>query len=233
MEETKKRELFTQGLQIRENESSEEDAVIEGVAIVAEVETVLYEEPNFREIEVIDASALDMDFFATQDIKLNLLHERLQSLARSNKGVGTLEYEIRGNELAFRAPAPKCDLGAQAVALIRNKTYTGCSFEFWPNVCEYSERIGADGKREYVCRIKSFEYVTAFTIAMDPAYKQTSINAREAYLAQHKNEDSVAAEEPNDSYDAVMKREREREARIREIELSELTYNSLSRYNSK
>ena len=38
---------------------------------------------------------------------------------------------------------------------------------------------GADGKDEVIIRHKSFEFLSALTIGMDPAYKQTSVNARE------------------------------------------------------
>jgi phage head maturation protease len=38
---------------------------------------------------------------------------------------------------------------------------------------------GADGKDDVIIRHKSFEFLSALTIGMDPAYKQTSVNARE------------------------------------------------------
>jgi hypothetical protein len=38
---------------------------------------------------------------------------------------------------------------------------------------------GADGKDEVIIRHKSFEFLSALTIGMDPAYRQTSVNARE------------------------------------------------------
>ena len=44
---------------------------------------------------------------------------------------------------------------------------------------EVERTKGADGKDEVIIRHKSFEYLSALTIGMDPAYKQTSVNARE------------------------------------------------------
>ena len=38
---------------------------------------------------------------------------------------------------------------------------------------------GTDGKDEVIIRHKSFEFLSALTIGMDPAYRQTSVNARE------------------------------------------------------
>ena len=182
-----KREGFTAG-GVHLREDGEKANIIEGLAIVVNQETVLFEGSDWREIEVIDPSCLNAEFLAAQDIKLNLLHERRDSFARTpNLHVFTGE-----DGLHFDTEAPDCDLGQRAKALIGNGTYTGCSFEFYAKDYTVSERTAADGKTEYVIRHTAFEKITALTIAMDPAYEQTSVKAREIYLAEHP--DSQAAE---------------------------------------
>ena len=175
-----KREVFTAG-GVHLREDGEKDNIIDGVAIVVNQETVLYEGKDFREIEVIDPSCLAEDFLREQDIKLNLLHERRDTFARTPN----LHVFAGEDGLHFDTEAPDCDLGQRAKALIGNGTYTGCSFEFYPKDYTVSERTAADGKTEYVIRHTAFEKITAITIAMDPAYKQTSVNAREIYIAEH------------------------------------------------
>jgi phage head maturation protease len=63
--------------------------------------------------------------------------------------------------------------------MVRRGDYSGCSFEFYPKDYEVERTKGADGKDEVIIRHKSFEFLSALTIGMDPAYKQTSVNARE------------------------------------------------------
>ena len=181
------REVFTPG-GVHLREDGEQDNIIEGVAIVVNKETVLSEHSDWREVEVIDPSCLNAEFLAAQDIKLNLLHERKDSFARTPN----LHVFAREDGLHFETEIPDCDLGKRAKALIGNGTYTGCSFEFKPKDYTISERTAADGKTEYVIRHKAFAKIAALTIAMDPSYEQTTVNAREIYLAEHP--DSQAAE---------------------------------------
>jgi phage head maturation protease len=63
--------------------------------------------------------------------------------------------------------------------MVRRGDYSGCSFEFYPKDYEVERTKGADGKDEVTIRHKSFEFLSALTIGMDPAYRQTTVNARE------------------------------------------------------
>ena len=83
---SEKREVFCAG-QLSVRESGEGAKVIEGVAIVTEQETVLWEGSDYREIEVIAQSCIAPDFIATQDMTLNLLHNRDESFARTPKSL--------------------------------------------------------------------------------------------------------------------------------------------------
>jgi phage head maturation protease len=44
---------------------------------------------------------------------------------------------------------------------------------------DVERKEGKEGKADVTIRHKKFEFLSALTIGMDPAYKQTSVNARE------------------------------------------------------
>ena len=178
---TEKREYYSAG-QFLIRESEDKGKTIEGVAIVTEQETVLWEGSDYREIEVIAQSCIAPDFIAKQDMTINLLHNRDESFARTPN---SLRVESREDGLHFEADVPDCDLGKRAQALTANGTYKGCSFEFYPKDYEVSERKAADGKTEYVIRHTAFEKIVALTLAMNPAYPTTSVGVRELYREQH------------------------------------------------
>ena len=224
-----KREVFIPtGVSVREGDDSR---IIEGVAIVTNAETILYEGSDWREIEVIDPSCLDDKFLSQQDMKLNLLHERELTIARCNKGAGNMTYEVREDGLHFVAgPLGDFDLANRALELVKSGVYSGCSFEFYPQDYEVTEREGKDGKEEYIIRHKAFRAIDALTIAMAPAYPQTSVNAREIYREQHPitNTDEPDAEQQKREAEAQVKAKREqleRDARIAQIRREVNTHN--------
>lgn len=176
---TQKRELFIPGC-LSMREEGKEDC-IEGVAIVCDKETVLYEGSDWREIEVIDKNCIREDFIKGQDIKINALHDRSLTFGRVG---GNLTVEPREDGLAFRCTGTS-EKFKETRALINDGVYTGCSFEFYPKDYTVTEREGTDGKTEYVIRHTDFAAIDALTVAMQPAYKQTSVNAREMYREQH------------------------------------------------
>ena len=207
---TEKREHYSAGkFSVREGE--DKGKVIEGVAIVTEQETVLWEGSDYREIEVIAQSCIAPDFIAKQDMAINLLHNRDESFARTPI---SLRVESRKDGLHFEADVPDCDLGKRAQALTENGTYQGCSFEFYPKDYEVSERKAADGKTEYVIRHTAFERVTALTLAMNPAYPTTSVGVRELYREQHPDNNL----EEEQQREAAAKKQREQEELHREID---------------
>lgn len=206
------RELYTESaLAIRE---SEKMPVINGVAIVTNKRTVLWEGDTYREVEIVEPSCIDKAFIDAQDIKLNLYHDRQKSIARTPK---SLRVEPREDGLHFEADIPDCDLGKQAKALIDNGTIRGCSFEFYPKNYITTEELGADGKKEYVIRHTEFKKITALTLALDPAYKQTSVSVRELFEEQHPVEEPSQEEREADKQAAEQAAQAEKEAKAREI----------------
>ncbi len=177
------------GVEVREGEG--ESRVLRGKAVCFNEVTTLWDGKYFVEKEIISPSCITEEFLREQDVKLDLLHNRNESIARNNKGVGTLKFELRADGLYWEAEMPKCDLGDRALELVRNKTYTGCSFEFYPE--EYTEAVTtlADGREEVTITHTKFRSLSALTIALDPAYQGTSVNEREQY---EKRENDHAAE---------------------------------------
>lgn len=181
--DAKKREIRTIDCQlaVREAEGSQEgeSRTITGRAIVFNAESEVLDDWGERFREVILPEAVTMEFLNTQDVKMNMLHERELTVARCNKGVGSLRMAVDEQGVTFEFEAPKCDIGDRCLEMVRRGDYSGCSFEFYPKDYEVQRTKGADGKDEVLIRHKSFEYLSALTIGMDPAYRQTSVNARE------------------------------------------------------
>ena len=165
---------------VREDGTKEPSRTIYGRAIVFN-KVFEYEDywgDKYR--ETIKPSACTKEFFETQDVKLNLLHKRDMSIARSNCGVGNLRISVNNEGVDFEFEAPNCDLGDRALELVRNGVYSGCSFEFAPKDYECN-KLMENGVTVYEIDHTAFEKVTAFTIAMDPAYKETTVDCRERY----------------------------------------------------
>ena len=225
---------------VREDGTKEPSRTIYGRAIVFN-KVFEYEDywgDKYR--ETIKPSACTKEFLESQDIKLNLLHKREMSIARSNCGVGNLSYSVSDEGVDFEFEAPNCDLGDRALEMVRSGVYTGCSFEFYPKDYECKKKEEG-GKTVYEINHTGFEKLTAFTIAMDPAYKETTVDCRERYevsapaatvLGSSASEPSTTAA-PADTTDqaaresARISQSREIAALQREI-LYENEYNSIT-----
>jgi len=155
-----------------------ESRTITGTAIVFDVESEVLDDWGYRFREVIKPEACTMEFLNSQDIKMNMLHDRDLTLARCNKGTGSLRLSVDERGVNFEFEAPMCDIGDRCLEMVRRGDYSGCSFEFWPEDYDVEER---EGGKDVKITHKKFRAITALTIGMDPAYKQTSVNARELF----------------------------------------------------
>lgn len=163
----------------REDGTQEESRTITGTAIVFNKESQVLD-PNWDPfVEVIAPSAATKEFLDTQDIKLNLLHDRDSTIGRCKNGQGNLKLTVDEKGVNFEIDVPECDLGDRALALVRAGVYSGCSFEFYPKDYTIEEVKDSNGDSLTKVTHTAFESISAFTIAMDPAYEQTTVNARE------------------------------------------------------
>ena len=235
--DAKKREIRTVDCQlaIREAQGGQEgeSRTITGTAIVFNAESEVLDDWGERFREVILPSAATMEFLNRCDIKMNMLHDRDLTIARCNQGKGSMRLSVDERGVHFEFEAPKCDLGDRCLEMVRRGDYSGCSFEFYPKDYEVERTKGADGKDEVKIIHKEFEFISALTIGMDPAYRQTTVNARELSKPQETEEEKAArekAEREERELEEQAQRQREEIAmrnyfhRKRTIELEKYSY---------
>ena len=225
--DAKKREVrtFDCQLSVREAEGGQagDSRTITGTAIVFNAESEVLDDWGERFREVILPEAATMEFLNSQDIKMNMLHDRQLTVARANKGVGSLKLSVDERGVHFEFEAPKCDIGDRCLEMVRRGDYSGCSFEFYPKDYDV-ERNGNDVKITH----RSFEFISALTIGLDPAYRQTSVNAREVGVPQETEEEKKAreAKEAADKAKAEQEKadaaEREYKYRQRKLQLNSI-----------
>lgn len=145
---------------------------ISGIAVVTE--SWSKDLGGFREI--IRKGALTEDLIARSDVMLNMDHDPSKVLARSKFGSGSLRLFITERGLEFQTECPDTQLGHDCMELLRRGDYSQCSFCF---------TIGTDGENWYrnesgeLCReITSFDRLYDVSIVYDPAYDDTSVDAR-------------------------------------------------------
>ena len=200
-----------------------ESRTITGTAIVFDAESEVLDDWGYRFREVIKPEACTMEFLNSQDIKMNMLHDRDLTLARCNKGQGSMRLSVDEKGVNFEFEAPKCDIGDRCLEMVRRGDYSGCSFEFYPKDYDV-ERNGNDVKITH----RSFEFISALTIGLDPAYRQTSVNAREVGVPQETEEEKKAreAKEAADKAKAEQEKadaaEREYKYRQRKLQLNSI-----------
>ena len=222
--DAKKREIrsIECQLSVREadgNAQGIESRTIVGRAIVFNTESEVLDDWGMRFREVILPEACKKEWLDTQDIKMNMLHDRQLTIARCNKGTGSLRLSVDRRGVTFEFEAPKCDIGDRCLEMVRRGDYSGCSFEFYPQDYEKEVREGSD--EEMLITHKKFRALTALTIGMDPAYTATTVNARELYEStpqgKAKRDAAEAAErEAREKAEREAQEAREREEREKE-----------------
>ena len=204
---TQKRELFQpSAISVREGEGEEQ--YIEGDSIMCGVETILYEDEDFREVEIIDASCITPEFINAQNMFLNAEHNRAKTFGRQG---ANLEVFPKADRLSMRCKGTSNDF-KETRAKINDGVYTGMSFEFWPDQYVTEKRSGADKKTEYCVRHTKFRAIGALTVALQPAYPTTSIGVREMYREAHPEDDPQARQKQLEAEAEKQKREAEEKA---------------------
>ena len=197
-----------------------ESRTITGTAIVFDAESEVLDDWGYRFREVIKPEACTMEFLNTQDIKMNMLHDRQLTIARANKGKGSLRLSVDDKGVNFEFEAPKCDIGDRCLEMVRRGDYSGCSFEFYPEDYDVEER---EGGKDVKITHKKFRALTALTIGMDPAYRQTSVNARElqeqtdTFKARKAEEEKEKNREEREKQERIKREQRERIAHLQNL----------------
>ena len=184
---TKRTIALIADLKLREAPDGGESRVIEGYVLKFGVRSRLLCDWWDYYYEVLEPGCVTREMLDAQDIKLTMFHDRQLILARSNKGVGTLSYEVDEIGVKFWAEMPHTVDGDKALELVQRGDIAGCSFCYSTdeqdseNAVSY-ERINekADNGDDILVRhVKRIDAVYDFTLAADPAYEQTSVTKRE------------------------------------------------------
>lgn len=188
----KKRTIaIVSGLRIREATDGAESRTIEGYALKFGVRSRLLCDWWNNYYEVLEPGCVTREMLDKQDIKLTMFHNRQLVLARSNKGNGTLSYEVDKVGVKFWAEMPHTVDGDKALELVSRGDIAGCSFIYSTdeddseNAVSY-ERLdekGDDGEDILLRHVKRIDNVYDFTITTDPAYEQTDVSKREVEAA--------------------------------------------------
>ena len=216
----KKRTIaIVSGLRIREATDGAESRTIEGYALKFGVRSRLLCDWWNNYYEVLEPGCVTREMLDKQDIKLTMFHDRQLVLARSNKGNGTLSYEVDNVGVKFWAEMPHTVDGDKALELVSRGDIAGCSFIYSTdegdseNAVSY-ERLdekGDDGEDILLRHVKRIDNVYDFTITTDPAYEQTDVSKREVEAAGIKFEQQPKPKQ----IDENKKRERINEVRER------------------
>ena len=144
-----KREIRNLECQLSFREASPEESqegylgTISGRAICFGVESQILDDFGMKFREVIAPQAATMEFLNTQDIKINMLHNRELTFGRIKRGESqTVVLSVDREGVNFMVKVPNCDLGIRARELTKAGVYDGCSFEFWPDKYDVEEREG-------------------------------------------------------------------------------------------
>jgi HK97 family phage prohead protease len=186
-EQIVKRMLLTVGADIHVREAAEgaaESRAIAGYAILFNTPSApLWADDESEAREVIAPEAITKELLDGCDIKFTMYHNRQIILARSNKGTGTLTYSVDEKGVAFEFEAPKTAHGDEALELVRRGDLTGCSFMFstryYDDACVERTAKVVNGVTMITYTVKGVTGIYDFTLAADPAYPETSVEARE------------------------------------------------------
>lgn len=200
-------------LHVREAAEGEAPSrTITGYAILFNVPSApLWSDDDSEAREVIAPEAVTKEVLDAQDIKMTMFHDRQLILGRSNKGGGTLSYTVDDKGVAFEFDAPNTVDGDKALELVRRGDISGCSFAFTTHYydsdfVERQSEVAPNGVNKITYRVKAVTGIYDFTLAVDPYYPDTSVEARE--FAKELKREQTPEPDP--------KQEEEKKAKMRE-----------------
>lgn len=201
-------------LHVREaGEGEEPSRTITGYAIMFNTPSEpLWSDDKSEAREEIAPEAVTEDVLNGQkSIVMTMFHDNHLILARSRNGKGTLSYRVDGKGVYFEFDAPNTVDGDKALELVRRGDISGCSFAFCTryydrNFVERQSIVGSDGVNHITYRVKAVTAIYDFTLAANPYYQATSVEARE--LADSLKEGETAVDK---------KKEEEMRAQWREL----------------
>ena len=221
-----RRVLTTDCADLRVREAAEGEApsrVITGYAILFDTPSApLWSDGDEEAREVIAPDAITKELLDGCDIKFTMFHDRQLILGRSNHGAGTLEYFVDERGVGFNLELPKSPNGDEALELVSRGDISGCSFAFttryWDSDCVERQVRAAEGRTLITYRVKVITGIYDFTLAADPAYPDTSVEARE--FTDGLREVEEPEKEPDDSENVREQIAQMRQAALRKLIIS-------------
>lgn len=203
-------------LHVRESEGGAPSRTIVGYAILFNTPSApLWSDEDEEAREIIAPEAITKEVLDNCDIKFTMFHDRQLILARSKNGVGTLSYTVDEKGVAFEFEAPNTADGDKALELVKRGDLAGCSFMFsthyWDEAFVSRSVEVRDGRAYITYTVKAVTGVYDMTLAADPAYPDTSVEARE--FARDLREAAKPAESEAPKVDKVKVEKQLREMR--------------------
>ena len=162
---------------------SDEGRAIGGLAIVYEEESeVLYDFWDGRAFrEIIHKGAVTEELLSSSDVLALYEHNRSNLLARSTKGVGSLQLTITDRGLEYRFEAPNTQLGNDTLELLRRGDLRGSSFLF--GVVKGDTRWEELSDGTWLRHIDHISYLGDVSVGSTPAYPSTTASAERSMRA--------------------------------------------------
>lgn len=203
-------------LHVREAEGGAPSRTIVGYAILFNTPSApLWSDEDEEAREIIAPEAITKELLDGCDIKFTMFHDRQLILARSKNGAGTLSYTVDEKGVAFEFEAPNTADGDKALELVKRGDLAGCSFMFsthyWDEAFVSRTVEVRDGRAYITYTVKAVTGVYDMTLAADPAYPDTSVEARE--FARDLREAAKPAEQEAPKVDKVKVEKQLREMR--------------------
>ena len=182
-------ELQVSGLHVRETTDGQRGRTIEGYAVVFGVRSVnLTPWSSVREVyEIMEPGCITNDLLNRSDVVLTAFHNNQIILGRWREGKGTLSLMLDERGLKISCTLAETATADELLTSIERGDITGMSFAFTAdeedneNGVSY-ERTDArtkEGKEVWLRHVKKVTGLYDVTIAGHPAYKQTTLEARE------------------------------------------------------
>ena len=174
-------------LKVREATEGSESRTIEGYILKFGVRSRLLCDWWDNYYEVLEPGCITRETLDACDIILTMFHDRQLVLARSNKGTGTLNYEIDEQGVKFWAEMPNTVDGDKALELVQRGDIAGCSFIYSTDESDSENAVSYErldekdknGDDILLRHVKRIDAVYDFTLTTTPAYEQTEVTRRE------------------------------------------------------
>lgn len=182
---------------------------LEGYALKFGVRSVMlgYSYPFY---EILEPGCVTEDMLREQRIYFTMFHDRQSILGRWDKGQGSLRLSVDEVGLKVECEMPKTPDGDKALELVRRGDLTEMSFAYWTDESESAGNIRIEDSEErteggqtiYLRHVDHIMEMYDVTVAANPAYPDTEIEAREQLIRELvEKPEEEPADEPEENQD--------------------------------